>query len=73
MIYLFQIHQLEIKINFFFGNQNIILIHIYQVRTIDQKESKSMKREKKREEKKKEKWKEMPDFDFDEIWFDAIN
>lgn len=40
---------------------------------IDQKESKSMKREKKREEKKKEKWKEMPDFDFDEIWFDAIN
>lgn len=68
MIYFFQIHQLEIKINFFFGNQNIILIHIYQVRTIDQKESKSMKRE-----KKKEKWKEMPDFDFDEIWFDAIN
>lgn len=55
MIYFFQIYQLQIKINFFFGNQNIILIHIYHVRTIDQKESKSMKREKKREEKKKEK------------------
>lgn len=72
MISFFQIHQLEIKINFY-GNKNIILIHIYHLRTIDQERIKEHEKRKEREEEKKEKWKEMPDFDFDEIWFDAIN
>lgn len=52
MISFFQIHQLEIKINFY-GNKNIILIHIYHLRTIDQERMKEHEKRKEREEKKK--------------------
>lgn len=51
MIYFFQI-QLEIKINFY-RNKNIILIHIYHLRTIDQERIKEHEKRKEREEKKK--------------------
>lgn len=52
MIYFFQIHQLEIKINFY-GNKNIILIHIFHLRTIDQERIKEHEKRKEREEKKR--------------------